>query len=139
MKNIPVFHAGDFITVQKTITREDAATNYGTGKLSDLLATPTLVALMIEGCTRLIDDKLDEELVSVGKTISITHEAPTKIGETVTCKISVVEQIDNKIALLMEAYDEHGLIGTGKADRYIVSSAVLAEKAKQRTIQMPNV
>lgn len=132
MISIPVFKPGEFLTVQKEVERADTGANIGTGKLDQLLASPTLLQLMIEASTRLIDDRLPEGIVSVGSTYAIHHEEPTLIGETITCKVTVAEQMDSKIKLLMETYDETGLVATGSCERFIVNQNVMVEKAKIR-------
>lgn len=135
MINVPVFHPGEFITIQKIVTQEDTAIHYGSGALDTLLATPSLVALMIEAATRLVDSRLPEGFVSVGKSLSITHEKPTVLGETVTVKVSVVSQASNYLQLEMEAFDEEGPIGHGTLDRYIVNRMSLMIKAAEKTIE----
>lgn len=132
MISIPVFKTGEFLTVQKVVERADTGANIGSGKLDQLLASPTLLHLMIEASTRLIDDRLPEGLVSVGSSYTIHHEQPTLIGETITCKVIIQEQVDSKISLNMEAYDEVGLVCTGSCERYIVNQNVMVEKAKMR-------
>jgi predicted thioesterase len=51
------FSEGDKYVVQKKITEADAAHNYGTKRLNNLLATPALVAMVIEASVGLIDPK----------------------------------------------------------------------------------
>lgn len=131
MINVPVFEPGEFLTIQKIVTEDDTAIHYGSGALDTLLATPSLVALMIEAATRLIDSRLPEGYVSVGKSLSVTHEKPTILGETVTIKVSVVSQESNYIQLETEAFDEEGVIGHGKLDRFVVNKTRLMEKATE--------
>ncbi|SCZ81215.1 thioesterase family protein [Acidaminobacter hydrogenoformans] len=134
MINVPVFEPGEFLTIQKIVTEDDTAVHYGSGALDTLLATPSLVALMIEAATRLVDSRLPEGYVSVGKSLSITHEKPTVLGETVTIKVSVVNQESNYIQLEMEAFDEEGVIGHGKLDRFVVNKTRLMEKAAEEAV-----
>ncbi|MDK9709987.1 thioesterase family protein [Acidaminobacter sp.] len=131
MINVPIFEPGEFLTIQKIVTEDDTAIHYGSGALDTLLATPSLVALMIEAATRLIDSRLPEGYVSVGKSLSVTHEKPTVLGETVTIKVSVVSQESNYIQLETEAFDEEGVIGHGKLDRFVVNKTRLMEKATE--------
>jgi predicted thioesterase len=132
MISIPVFKPGEFLTVQKVVERSDTGANIGTGKLDQLLASPTLLHLMIEASTRLIDARLPDGIVSVGTSYTINHEQPTLVGETVTCKVTVLKQEDSKITLAMETYDEVGLVCTGGCERYIANQDVMVEKAKLR-------
>ena len=134
MINVPVFEPGEFLTIQKIVTEDDTAVHYGSGALDTVMATPSLVAVMIEAATRLVDSRLPEGYVSVGKSLSITHEKPTILGETVTIKVSVVSQESNYIQLEMEAFDEEGVIGHGKLDRFVVNKMRLMENAAEEAI-----
>lgn len=134
MLKMPKFEIGESITIQKTVTEEDTAVNYGNPELERFFATPSLVALMIEASTKLIDDKLDEGLITIGKEIHVTHEKPTMIGQTLTIRVTVKDRIENTLKLEMEAFDELGPIGKGYFDRVIVNKRALLRKALAREL-----
>ncbi|MEW9124183.1 MAG: hypothetical protein AB2421_15840 [Thermotaleaceae bacterium] len=138
MVEMPRVDVGTSITIQKRIAEEDTALNYGSGQLETLLATPALVALMIEGAVKLVDPKLPEGIITIGKMIKITHEKPTGIGSTITVKVEVGTFDGAKILFNMEAYDEIGLIGTGSHERVIVNKKGLLEKAGNREEKLKN-
>jgi fluoroacetyl-CoA thioesterase len=119
-------------SVQKVITREDTALNFGSGALPNLLATPTLVALMIEAAVKLIDPLLPEGYITIGKTIEIEHEHPTKEGMTVTVTAKLVEVNDTRLSLEVIANDELGRIGSGYHERQIVKHDLLMQKVDER-------
>lgn len=129
---------GDRLTIQKKVTRESAALNYGSGKLENLFATPSLVALMIEAASMLIDDKLGEGFVSAGRVAEVTHIQPTLTGETITCEVKVTAIDGDKITVVMEAYDEVGKIGSGFNYRYIVNKRGLIDRAHARQKELEN-
>jgi fluoroacetyl-CoA thioesterase len=62
---------GTKFTIQKRVTEEDASLNYGNGQLDTVLATPSLVALVIEGAVEAIDEKLPEGIISVGAKMEL--------------------------------------------------------------------
>ncbi|WP_028830183.1 thioesterase family protein [Proteocatella sphenisci] len=132
MLKMPEFEIGGSITIQKTVTEDDIASNYGNPELDRLFATPSLVALMISASTKLIDEKLDEGLITIGKEIHVIHEKPTLIGQTLTIKVTVKERIENTLKLEMLAFDEIGVIGRGNFDRVIVSKEALMRKVHVR-------
>lgn len=123
---------GDSFTIQKKVTIEDTALNYGSGKLEKLLATPSLVALMIEGSSMLLDDKLENGLITVGKSISVSHNKPTILGGTVSVKITIDNIKGPIIYLKIKAFDEVGEIGYGEHTRVVVNKNKLLEKASNR-------
>ncbi len=133
MIEIPKINIGEYLIIQRMVKKEDTALNYGSGKLSKLLATPSLVALMIEASVKLIDDNLPEGLITVGKMAQITHEQPTLEGETVSVKVTIKEYDGNKIIIEMVAYDEVGIIGRGIHERIIVNKEALLRRAEKRS------
>lgn len=129
----PEYQVGDTITIQKRITDDDAALTYGNGELDSMLATPSLVALMIEASSRLVDSRLQQEYTSAGLQVMVTHLNPSPIGNTVSMKVTIREITGNHIHLDMEAYDEMGIIGTGTHERVIVNKAGIIAKAASRS------
>ncbi|MFZ5352165.1 MAG: thioesterase family protein [Bacillota bacterium] len=129
---IQQFEIGTKGIVQKRITREDTALNFGSGALKNLLATPTLAALMIEAAVKAIDPKLPQGFITIGKTLDINHENPTVQGMTCTVSAELVEQNENKLVFDITAYDELGQIGKGKHERYIVNRDILMIKVDER-------
>lgn len=129
---------GDSITIQKMVNTKDTALNYGSGKVDTLLATPSLVALMIEASVKAIDEKLPEGFVTVGTMAKIVHENPTILGATISVKVEVAKFDGQKITLDMMAYDEIGLVGKGTHERTIVNKEALQKKAMERAERIHN-
>lgn len=129
---MPVLKPGLTKSVQKVITEQDTALNFGSGALTNLLATPTLSALMIEAAVSTVDPLLPDRFITVGKSMSIIHEHPTMKGMTVTvtAKLSSVDR--SRLLFDITAYDELGPIGSGTHERYIVNRDVFMEKAGER-------
>ncbi|KXG74077.1 thioesterase family protein [Thermotalea metallivorans] len=138
MLEAPKIDIGSSIVIQKKIREEDTALNYGSGKLENLLATPTLVALMIEAAVNLLDDKLPEGMITVGRMVEIVHEKPTGLGATVSVKVEVKDFDGEKIVLDMIACDEVGMIGRGTHERWIVNKDGLLHRAAKRAEQLKN-
>lgn len=119
-------------SVQKVITRDDTALNFGSGALNNLLATPTLAALMIEAAVKLVDPLLPEGYITIGKTIEIEHENPTIQGMTATVTAKLVEINEGRLSLEIIAFDELGRIGSGYHERQIVKYDILMDKVEER-------
>ncbi|MCG8538833.1 MAG: hypothetical protein MJA82_02690 [Clostridia bacterium] len=139
MLNVPKIEVGSNVTLQRVVEEEDTALNYGSGKLDKLFATPSLVALMIEAAVTLVDDKLDEELITVGKIAQVVHEKATILGQTVSVEVKIKEFDGNNITFEMVAYDEIGVIGRGEHQRIIVNQESLLDKANQRAARLNNM
>lgn len=126
------FFIGMTMTLQKKVTIDDTALNYGSGKIMDLFATPKLVAFMVEASSQLMDSKLADGFVSIGNNLEVDHFKPTLIGSTVTVEVKVICYEKGKYILDMVAYDEFGQIAKGKHSRSIVNYASLMQKANAR-------
>lgn len=138
MINIPTIPIGESLTIQKKITEEDTALNYGSGQLENLLATPSLVALMIEASAKLLDAHLPVGYITVGQMAQVIHEKPTVLGETVSVKVEITAFDGNKVQLAMHAFDEVGQIGLGTHVRAVVNKSALLTKANERETLLEN-
>lgn len=117
---------------QKVITREDTALNYGSGVHKNLLATPALVAFMIECTTMMVDSKLPEGYVTIGKSFSVDHLAPTAKELSVTVEATLKEVDRNRLSFDITVWDEIGIVATGSHERYIVKYDNFMEKVEAR-------
>lgn len=134
----PNIKIGDTNTVQKLVEYHDTAKNFGTGDLENLLATPSLVAMMMDAAVHLTDKALPEGFITIGKMAMVTHEKTTILGETVSVEVKVIEFDGSKIKFDMTAYDEVGVISHGKHERVIVNKKKLLERAIKRAEKLEN-
>lgn len=117
---------------QKLTTKEDTALHYGSGVHKNLLATPSLVAFMIECTTKMVDPKLPKWYVTVGKSFSVEHLAPTAKGVTVTVEATLIQVDGNHLYFDIKVYDELGVIATGTHERFIVNYDRFMDKVEER-------
>lgn len=139
METFAKLYIGMSKTMQKKITIDDTALNFGSGKVEDLFATPRLVAFMVEVCAQLIDPIMPEGFVTVGNHISVDHDKPSLIGATVTIAVKIIGFDSGKFIFEMEAYDEFGRIGSGSHARSIVNYQSLMFKANERAYPIGQV
>lgn len=125
---------GSFFTIQKKVREEDASLNYGSGQLDKLLATPSLVALVIEGATEAIDPKLPEGIISVGTRMEFEHSHATVVGATVSIEGKLIDFDGKKVVISFTAYDEIGEIGSGFHERRFVNKEAMMVRAHERSI-----
>lgn len=118
-------------TVQKKITESDTL-DFGRGALKELLATPSLTALMTEAAVTAVDPLLPEGYVTVGKSTSASYQNPTIIGMTVTVMATILEIDRNLIVFEITAFDELGQIARGKHERIVVDAQMFMQKAHTR-------
>lgn len=128
----PKLMAGLVGSIQKKVTKQDTALNFGSGALKNILAAPTLAALMIEAAVKAVDPLLPEHYITVGKTCSFVHQEPTVEGMAVTVEAKLIEIDMNRLVFEITAYDELGLIGTGTHERFIVEYKTFMDKVAAR-------
>lgn len=104
---------------EQVVTHDLSASNYGSG-LVEVFATPAMIALMENTCHRSIQPYLPEGFITVGSAVNVRHLKATPVGKKVWCKSKLTVAEGRKLEFIVEAWDDHGLIGTGSHERYIV-------------------
>ena len=117
-------------TKKTNTTDTDAAFN--TGTLNYLVSTPSIILMIINASSEMLDQLLPADYITVGKKIELTHEQPTLVGETITVTVEVEEVIQNVVYLDFEVKDSKGVVCSGKYRRVIVEKSKLMEIAYKR-------
>lgn len=114
------------------VSKEYSAAAMGSGTLS-VFATPAMVALMEKTAWMSIAEYLEEGMGSVGTSLNIKHLSATPIGMNVYCESELVEVDGRRLVFSLKAFDERGLIGEGRHERFVVDNVKFQQKtdAKQ--------
>ena len=64
--------------------------------------------------------------------LDVSHDAATPVGMKVRAEAEVVEVDRRRIVLSVAAYDEMGLIGKGKHERFLIDAAKFIAKAENK-------
>lgn len=123
--------------VSKVVKESDTATHYSTA-LQDLLATPACIGLAIEASVEMIDNRLPDGFVSIGRSIEFEHTLSTRLGVKVTMEAIVVDVQPTYILIRLTLWDGMGEIGHGTHKRSIVNREALLDRAKRRAEMMIN-
>ena len=105
--------------------------------MPEVFATGFLVGLLEWACIKAINPHLDWPLEqTVGTHISVSHEAATPAGLTVTAKVELIAIEGRKLTFSVEAHDGIDLISKGKHERFIIhrekfDAKLTIKKAKQ--------
>ena len=113
------------------VEEKDTAMAYGSGTLA-VLATPRMIALMEESAYKCIDKYLEDGQSSVGTYLDVKHLAATPVGMEAYAESEVIEVDGRKVVFSVKAYDEKGIIGEGKHERFIVFSEKFVAKTYQK-------
>lgn len=110
---------GQNYTQEITVTSNDTARAYGSGKL-EVFATPAMVSLMENTAVRCLEGSLEPGTDTVGIEINTKHIKATGVGHTVGCKATVTEVDGRRVRFEIEAWDDKGPIGQAVHDRFII-------------------
>ena len=101
------------------VTEDKTAETMGSGTLP-VFATPAMIALMEKTAYQSVQPHLDEGCGSVGTLLEVKHTAATPLGMKVTCESELTEVDGRRLVFTVKAFDEAGLIGEGRHERFIV-------------------
>ena len=108
-------------------TREMAAAHIaGEGIL--VYSTPAMVGHMERAAVEAITPYLDDDEISLGVRVEISHIAGTRIGETVHTAGRLVEIEGRRLTFTVEAFNEREKIGEGRHQRVVVKRDRLPAK-----------
>ena len=122
---------GTKFKVSIKVEEKDTAMAYGSGTLA-VLATPRMIALMEESAYKCIEKYLDEGQSSVGTYLDVKHLAATPVGMEVYAESEVIEVDGRRVVFSVKAYDEKGIVGEGKHERFVVFSEKFVAKTYQK-------
>ncbi len=123
-------NVGEIFEVTITVTENDTARAFGSGTL-EVLATPKMIALMEMASYKSLEKYLENGQSSVGTYLDVKHVSATPVGMKVTARAEITLVDGRRVEFNVSAYDEKGLIGEGKHERFIVND----EKFVARTYQ----
>ena len=109
-----------------TVTKDLTAKALRSGGL-DVFATPIMIALMEEASLVSVRPYLEPGTDTVGTHLDVSHLSPTPVGMKVTVEID-----RRRLVFAVKAYDETGLIGEGKHERFIVDMDKFTAKCEAK-------
>lgn len=124
-------NVGETFEVNILVTENDTARAFGSGTL-DVLATPKMIALMEMASYKSLEKYLENGQSSVGTYLDVKHVSATPVGMKVTAKAEITVVDGRRVEFNVSAYDEKGLIGEGKHERFIVNDEKFVAKTYQK-------
>lgn len=113
--------------IEQMVSDEVCADRIGSG-LVKVFATPMMIALMEQTCNESVLPMLEEGQGTVGTHIDVSHCAATPVGMRVWCDSELVEVDRRRLVFKVAAYDERGLIGEGRHERFVIDTKKFQEK-----------
>lgn len=116
-------------TSKTIVNRDNTAQALGSGDM-EVLATPTMVALMENAAMKAVAPVLPEGATTVGAMMNTTHVKPSPLGAEVSATAVLSEVDGRKLTFTVKATDAGGVVGEGTHIRYVVDRERFLSKLK---------
>lgn len=113
---------------ETVVTEEMLARNVGSG-LVRVFATAMMIALIEKAAVYSVEPFLEPGQGTVGTHVDVSHCSATPLGMKVWTETELVEIDRRKLVFKVAAYDERGLIGEGRHERFIIDNQKFQAKA----------
>ena len=124
----PKLHTGILGHEETVVTKEMLASNVGSG-LVKVFATAMMIALIEKAAVFSVEPFLEPGQGTVGTHVDVSHCSATPLGMKVWAETELVEIDRRKLVFKVAAYDERGLIGEGRHERFIIDNLKFQAKA----------
>ncbi len=116
---------------QIIVTKEQLASSLGSGGI-DVFATPMMITIMEAAALYGVQPYLEQGQSTVGTLVNVKHLAATPLGMTVWAEAELVEIDRKRLVFDVKAYDQNGLIGEGRHERFIIDKVAFLEKVSAK-------
>ena len=117
--------------IDKTVKYEDTANWFDEG-LPKVFSTPFMIAMMEVASYKAVKEQLPQGCSAVGTIVDIEHLSATPVGAKVWAEATLVETDRRRLVFEVEAYDETGLIGRGRHERFVIEGAAFMKKTSEK-------
>ena len=121
-------------SAEAAVSKENTAAAIGSGTL-EVLATPAMTALMEQAAWRCVAPELEPGQSTVGISLNVAHLDATPVGMKIRAEANVLAVEDRKITFAVRAFDEKGLIGEGRHERFIIYDEKFMKKCRDKRKQ----
>lgn len=119
---------------ETVVNHENTAKFVGSGEL-EVFATPQMIALMEQAAASSVAGELEEGQGTVGTLLNVSHDAATPLGMKVWAETELIEIDRRRLVFDVKAYDECGLIGQGKQERFIIQNDKFLAKVNAKGVK----
>jgi len=116
---------------ETVVDHNNTAKFLGSGELP-VFSTPSMVALMEQTCQQSVASELEDGQGTVGTKLEVTHDAATPLGMKVYAESELIEVDNRRLVFNVTAYDECGVIGTCRHERFIISNEKFLSKVNAK-------
>lgn len=117
--------------VETVVNESNTAKFVGSGSL-EVFATPNMIGLMEQAAQLSVVPYLEEGQGTVGTKLEVSHDAATPLGMRVWAESELIETDRRRLVFCVKAYDECGLIGQGRHERFIIANEKFLAKVNAK-------
>lgn len=125
MQDVQSCTPGRRASVSLVVTPEDTAAALHSGDV-DVLATPRVLALAEQAAVASLDGCLDRESTTVGAWAELDHQAPSRVGSTVTAEAVLLGVHGRRLEFSISVKDGDRDVAHVKHRRVIVNRSRFA-------------
>lgn len=116
---------------ETVVCGDNVAAKIGSGD-QEVFATPWMIGLMEEAAQSSLLPYLEEGQSSVGTHLDVSHDSATPLGMKVWAESELIAIEGRKLSFEVAAYDECGLIGKGRHERFIINKDKFMSKVRSK-------
>src|ERR1035437_4615492 len=99
-----------------------------------VLATAALVTFIEAACAETLAPHLEDDEVSLGTVIDVTHSAPTPVGATIRAEVEVVKVEPRSVSFSVTVLDDEDVISVGTHTRAVISRHRFDDRSEERRV-----
>ena len=117
--------------MEQVVTQELTAIHIDSGAVR-VFATAMMIAMMENACRTSVKPYLESGQETVGTHVDVSHVSATPVGMKVWCDSELIAIDRRKLIFRVAAYDEAGLIGEGRHERFVIDEERFAAKTESK-------
>ena len=106
---------------ETVVSETNTAKSMNSGSL-EVFSTPYMIALMEHAAAVSVENELEEGMSTVGTHLDISHAAASTLGMRVWAESELIEVDGRRLVFDVKAFDECGMIGHGRHERFIIKA-----------------
>jgi fluoroacetyl-CoA thioesterase len=101
-------------------------------QMPKVLGTAALVTFIEAACAESLAPHLDDDEVTVGTVIDITHSAPSPVGATIRAEVEIVKVEPRSVSFSVTVLDDEDVISVGTHTRAVASRRRFDQKVSEK-------
>ncbi len=115
------------------VVTQQHAIDFADGQMPAVLCTPWLIWFLEHAAREAMLPLLDAGESTVGVKLDLEHQAPTPLGQQVTCSARVINTDGSLITFQLDAHDQHERIARGIHKLRVINCDRFSSRVRAKT------